>query len=85
MQALIDRLPAARQTAAPYADANDRVRHLEEMQRLAQEIDCPLQVIAPIYEETLSRLKMGATIHDYLPILVAKGVKNVLKVNARQH
>lgn len=69
----------------PYADAHDRSRHLDEMQRLAQETDCPLQVVQPIYEATLMRLKAEATIQDYLPILVAKGVKSVLKDLARHH
>lgn len=69
----------------PYVDANDRLRHLDEMQRLAQETDCPLHVITPIYEGTLARLKADAAIHDYLPILVAKGVKNALKDMARHH
>ena len=66
-------------------EASDRLRHLDEMQRLARETDCPLHVITPIYEGTLARLKADATIHDYLPILVAKGVKNVLKDMARHH
>ena len=71
--------------ADPYLDASDRLRHLDEMQRLAQETDYPMHVIVPIYEGTLTRLKADATIHDYLPILVAKGVRNVLKGMARHH
>ncbi len=71
--------------AGPYTDSNDRLRHFDEMQRLAQETDCPLHVITPIYECTLARLKADATIHDYLPILVAKGVRNALKDQARHH
>ena len=76
---------AAPHATEPYADENDRLRHLDEMQRLSQETECPLQVITPIYEGTLARLKADATIHDYLPILVAKGVKNVLKDMAHRH
>ena len=71
--------PSVQRPTGPYADANDRIRHLDEMQRLAQETDCPLHVITPIYESTLVRLRADATIHDYLPILVAKGVRNALK------
>lgn len=95
MQTLLDRQRAAitdplsplsaPHATEPYADANDRLRHLDEMQRLSQETECPLQVITPIYEGTLARLKADATIHDYLPILVAKGVKNALKDMARRH
>lgn len=96
MYALIDRLisPASTPIApvivdnpsgALYTDTNERLRHLDEMQRLAQEATCSLQMITPIYEQTLARLKADATIHDYLPILVAKGVKNALKDLARHH
>ena len=93
MQTLIDyqsvsnaSAPASAQhSAEPYVDANDRLRHLDEMHRLAQETDCPLQVITPIYEGTLARLKLDATVLDFLPILVAKGVKNVLKDMTLHH
>ncbi len=68
-----------------YADANERSRHQHTMAQLAEETDWPLQMIEPIYEQTLARLKTSATIQDYLPILVAKGVKSALKELARQH
>lgn len=68
-----------------YADASDRLSHAHNIERLAQEIDYPVQVIEPIYEETLARLKTNARIHDYLPILVAKGVRQALKETGRRH
>ncbi|MBC7414482.1 MAG: DUF3562 domain-containing protein [Herminiimonas sp.] len=77
--------PASAPTRSPYTDDIDRSRHLGEMERLAQEMVCPLHVILPIYEEMLIRLRADATILDYLSILVAKGVRNTLKDIARQH
>jgi hypothetical protein len=68
-----------------YADANDRQRHAHNIERLAQEVNYPVQVIETLYEETLARLKTSATIHDYLPILVAKGVRQALKETGRRH
>lgn len=71
--------------AALYADADERSRHVSNIEQLALETDCPVQIIEPIYEQLLARLKSGATVQDYLTILVAKGVKNALKQIARAH
>ncbi|MES2830801.1 MAG: DUF3562 domain-containing protein [Pseudomonadota bacterium] len=71
--------------AGPYADAKDRSRHQHNIEQLAQEIDYPAQLIEPIYENLLARLRSNATVQDYLPILVAKGVRNALKEIAKQH
>lgn len=68
-----------------YADAKDRSRHQCNIEQLAQENDYPAQLIEPIYESLLARLRSNATVQDYLPILVAKGVRNALREIARQH
>ncbi len=79
-------LPEAPQAfSGLYADAKDRSRHQYNIEQLAQEIDYPAQLIEPIYENLLARLRSNATVQDYLPILVAKGVRNALKEIARQH
>jgi hypothetical protein len=65
--------------AALYADANDRVKHLHNMERLAEEIHRPMQEITPLYEDILAYMKSKARIQDYLPILVSKRVKSLLK------
>ena len=76
--------PVVRQ-APLYKDDNDRSRHLHTMARLAEEVAYPVHVIEPIYEKMLARLKLQATVHDYLPILVAKSVRHVLKESVKQH
>ncbi len=68
-----------------YQDDNDRSRHLHNMARLAEEIAYPVQLIAPLYEQMLARLKVHATVHDFLPILVAKNVRHALKDSVKQH
>ncbi len=68
-----------------YADDKDRSRHQHNIERLAKEIDYPAQLIEPIYEGLLARLRSSATVQDYLPILVAKGVRNALRDLAKQH
>lgn len=74
----------ARQTPL-YEDENDRSRHLHNMARLAEETACPVHLIEPLYEQMLGRLKLHATVHDYLPILVAKNVRHALKESVKQH
>jgi hypothetical protein len=63
----------------PYADANDRVKHMNVIERLASEIDRPVTEVTPLYEDILSHMRDVATIQDYLPLLVSKRVKRVFK------
>jgi hypothetical protein len=90
MHALLQPLPpallsATPQVNAPYIDVEDRSRHLHTMEQLAEEMHCPLQEITPLYENTLAQLRQRAQIHDFLPILVAKGVKNALRSKPGAH
>lgn len=73
------------QAAPLYQDENDRSRHLHNMARLAEEIAYPVHLLEPLYEQLLARLKVQATVHDYLPILVAKNVRHALKESVKQH
>jgi hypothetical protein len=63
----------------PYADDNDRSRHLHNMERLAEETGLPVQELAPLYEEVLAGFNSRARIHDYVPILVSKNIKDLLR------
>jgi len=76
-------LPVPLSVPSLYVDAKDRSRHQHNIEQLAQENDYPAQLIEPIYEQLLARLRSNATVQDYLPILVAKGVRNALKEIAR--
>ena len=64
---------------ALYADADDQVRHLRNIETLAKEMDLPVQEIEPLYEDILAHMKLKARIHEYLPILVSKRVRHMLK------
>jgi hypothetical protein len=64
---------------SPYANAHDRSRHLHNMERLAEETGLPVQELAPLYEEVLAGFNSRARIQDYVPILVSKNVKDLLR------
>lgn len=71
--------PAAPVLQVSYADTRDRDKHMHVMERLAEEVDRPLQEVKPLYEDILMHLRDSARIRDYLPILVSKRVKRLLQ------
>lgn len=50
-------------------------RHSESIEAIAQELELPVDDVAPRYEAVLRELMAEAQIGDYLPILVAKRVR----------
>lgn len=62
-----------------YSDANDQVKHSRHIERLAKEIDRPVQEVAPLYEDVLAHMKLNARVPDYLPIFVSKKVRYLLR------
>ncbi len=71
--------PALHGAPYPYSDTGDRMKHQHVIERLAEEIHRPVQEIAPLYEDILTQLQVNARIKDFLPILVSKNVKQLLK------
>lgn len=64
---------------AAYGDDTARSMHMRNIEGLAEEVDRPVEEIAPLYEDILAHLKAHARVHDYLPILASKNVKHLLK------
>jgi len=64
---------------APYPDGSDRTKHKNVITRLADELDRPEAEIMLLYEAILTVLRPKARIADYLPILICKRVKRLLK------
>lgn len=62
-----------------YTDVQDRVKHFNAMQSIADELDRPMHEIAGMYEEILKDLRAQAAIDDYLPVLVSKRVKQACR------
>ncbi len=62
-----------------YRNAGDRGKHQNVIEQLALELDRTVLDVAPLYEEVLARLRPQAQIQDYLPILVSKRVRQLLK------
>jgi hypothetical protein len=53
--------------------------HLVAIQELAKGFDLPTQVVADMYWPELARLKQGATIDLYLPLLTERRVRDSLR------
>jgi hypothetical protein len=49
------------------------------IERLADEIGLPVTEIKPLYDDIFMHMRDAARIYDYLPILVSKRVKDLLK------
>jgi hypothetical protein len=64
---------------ASYPDGSDRTKHKNVIARLADELNRPEAEITTLYEGILTDLRPQARIPDYLPILVSKRVKRILK------
>lgn len=62
-----------------YQDMHEKYRHFHTIKTLAEECDRPIHDVAELYEDLLESLKERAEILDYLPVLVAKRVKEIYR------
>ena len=53
--------------------------HARAIERLAAELNLPVQEVRRSYTEVLNALKRDATIKVYLPVLVSRSVKERLR------
>jgi hypothetical protein len=53
--------------------------HLQAIEALAEEIDCPVEEVNNIYASALGSLRSSARIQDYLIVLASKKVRGVLR------
>ena len=53
--------------------------HVIAIQELARDFDLPTQVVADMYWPQLARLKQGATVDLYLPLLTERRVRDSLR------
>jgi hypothetical protein len=65
------------------ADAKERALHVGSIHELARDSGAPEQDVERIYTRELTRLKRGARVADFLPVLVTRAVKETLRV--RRH
>lgn len=65
--------------SATYVDANDRGRHMVAIEQLAGDLERPVSEIQPLYEDILAHFQDCAQVRDYLPLLVSKRLKMLLK------
>lgn len=64
-----------------YRDSDERSRHLNTVKYLAEEINEPLEEIAEVYEDILSKYKQESTVQDFLTVLVSKKLKQIYRAN----
>jgi hypothetical protein len=62
-----------------YQDEAERRQHLLAIQYLASETKSSEEVIRPLYESILLRLKKEATVKLFLTIMVSRKVKAILQ------
>jgi Protein of unknown function (DUF3562) len=63
-----------------FADPDEELLHNGLIAALAEEISRPIVEIRPIYENVYRELKPLARITDFLPLLVARRTRDVLKL-----
>jgi hypothetical protein len=56
----------------------------EVVQAIAAETDTPTETVSKIYADTLADFRLEARVFDYLPLLVAKRVRNKLKLSSKR-
>ena len=66
-----------------FANPDEESLHSGIMEALAEEIRRPLVEIRPIYEHIYLQLKPFARITDFLPLLVARRTRDILKIADR--
>jgi hypothetical protein len=59
------------------AEAVQRARHRSNIESMAADMQRPVDEIGPVYEEVLEAMASRATVHDFLPVLVAKNVRRI--------
>lgn len=60
-------------------DETEQKKHRQSVENLSGCLDMPQERIAAIYEQELVLMGRIARIRDYLPILVSRRVKNLLR------
>lgn len=58
-----------------YADRSEQNRHLHEMRAIAAELNRPIAEIMAPYQELLAAMRAKASVTDFLPVLVARKVR----------
>jgi hypothetical protein len=64
---------------ATMCEESELRKHMNVIARLAEELCLPVAQIEPLYSEILAGLRSQARIRDYLPILVSKALKDLLR------
>jgi hypothetical protein len=64
-------------------DHTEDARHAFVIQALAEEIGLPVTRVKAVYEEVFEGMNADAKIVDYLPMLVGRRARQILRTEAR--
>jgi hypothetical protein len=62
-----------------YESQAEHDQHEHTMEALARELDRDVDEVQPVYERAFLDLKSDATVKDYLPLLVARRARSLLR------
>jgi hypothetical protein len=60
-------------------DEVEKKRHAHAIQTLARDMGIPVEEVNQLYEQELEKLKEYARVKDFLPLIVSRRVKDLLK------
>jgi hypothetical protein len=66
--------------ASIFADPDEESLHSGVMAALADEVHRPIVEIRPIYEDLYREMKPHARITDFLPLLIARRARDLIKL-----
>lgn len=73
-------LPDGAAEASPlYESSSDARRHRSQMEYIAGQVRRPLPEVCALYEELLGRLRPGARIKEYLPVIIGKQIREICR------
>lgn len=62
-----------------YSDETEREKHYRSVEYLSLYFNLPREFVARVYEKELIVMAQTAIVRDYLPILVSRKVKEILR------
>lgn len=66
-------------------DAAERKKHLDTIEILAEQSGAPRTEVGRLYEAELKRIDSTTRVRDFLPVLIARKVKEDLRRRDRKH
>lgn len=69
----------AAEASSLYDSSSDARRHRSHMEYIAGQVQRPLPEVRALYEDLLGRLRPGARVKDYLPVIIGKQIREICR------